>query len=377
VTIEGIAFSGFSDAAIDLQAGSGHFVGGNHFGGSVGGHPLQPNGVDIRLGAASHDSSIGSDDVADRNIIGDATGSGILLQGGGAPPLLLGTYNNAILENFVGVGWDTTTGYTNRGNGTRGIHVLGHDNTISGNVIGHNAQAGILVSNFGGANNLIESNLIGVGERGYHLPNGNAGIHFTGDTGDAPAGNVVRYNTIARNGDQGIWVEIGQRNKIRRNTIYSNGLLGIDLAAQGVNPNDDDGGIQQVDYANRGLNVPVLTSAGGGFLSGVVRGSLTTTAGDYRIDFYATYGCDDSGSGEGATWIHSGVATVTVPQGIDEGTADFAVDVGWQIQPLTIPPLSNGAAITATATDSVGNTSEFSACLPYFNDTIFEDGFDL
>jgi parallel beta-helix repeat protein len=375
LTIEGIAFSGFSDAAIDLQAGSGHFVGGDHFGGSVGGHPLQPNGIDIRLGAASHDSSIGSDDVADRNIIGDATGSGILLQGGGAPPLLLGTYNNAILNNFVGVGWDTD--YTNRGNGTRGIHVLGHDNTISGNVIGDNAQAGILVSNFGGANNVIESNLIGVGFRGFPLANGNAGIHFAGDIGNAPAGNVVRYNTIVDNGDQGVWVEIGQQNKIRRNIIFGNGLLGIDLAAQGVNPNDDDGGIQQVDYANRGLNFPVLTSAGGGYFSGVARGSLTTTGGDYRLDFYSTRGCDDSGNGEGAVWVRSSLVTVTVPQGTDEGTVDFAADVAWTPEPLSISPFSNGAAITATATDSVGNTSEFSACVAYFNDTIFEDGFGI
>jgi len=38
---------------------------------------------------------------------------------------------------------------------------------------------------------------------------------------------------------------------------------------------------------------------------------------------------------------------------------------------LTMPPL-----ITATATDVVGNTSEFSNCQPYIDDTIFEDGYD-
>ena len=32
--------------------------------------------------------------------------------------------------------------------------------------------------------------------------------------------------------------------------------------------------------------------------------------------------------------------------------------------------------ITATATDSSGNTSEFSACVNYVNDTIFSDGFE-
>ncbi len=64
--------------------------------------------------------------------------------------------------------------------------------------------------------------------------------------------------------------------------------------------------------------------------------------------------------------------TVTVPQGIDEGigTFDFAF--------TTLPtlPLSNGNAITATATDPAGDTSEFSACVSYLNDVIFADGFD-
>ena len=36
----------------------------------------------------------------------------------------------------------------------------------------------------------------------------------------------------------------------------------------------------------------------------------------------------------------------------------------------------SGDAITATATDAAGDTSEFSACMPYLNDTIFADGFD-
>jgi parallel beta-helix repeat protein len=377
LSVEGIAFSNFSDAAVDLQAGSGHFLGGNHFGGSVGGHALQPNGVDIRLGVAAHDAMIGSDDDADRNIVGDATGSGILLQGGGTPPLAIGTYNNQIVNNCIGVGWNLATNdYTNRGNGTRGLHILGHDNTISGNIIGDNVQAGILVSNYGGANNIIDGNFIGYSGRSP-VGNGNAGIHFTGDIGDAPAGNIVRFNTIAYNGDEGVWVEIGQRNKIRRNTIFNNGMLGIDLAAEGVNPNDDDGGIQQNDYANRGLNFPVLTRAAGGYETGLAEGSLTTTGGNYTLDFYASHVCDGAGNGEGQTWIHAGTVAVTVPQGTDEGTVDFAIRLAADDGRLALfRTLSDGVAITATATDSLGNTSEFSACVSYANDTIFEGGFD-
>jgi parallel beta-helix repeat protein len=373
VSIKGFGFSGFSDAAIDLQGGSGHFVAGNHFGGSIGGHALQPNGIDIRLGISAHDATIGSDDNADRNIVGDATGSGIVLQGGASPPLVLGTYNNQILNNYIGLGWSVGGGnYTNRGNGTRGIHLLGHDNTLSGNLIGDNTQAGILIDGGGALSNLIDGNFIGADAGGAVLGNGNAGIHFTGASGDAPSGNTIRYNTIANNGDEGVLVSIGQGNKIRRNRIYNNALLGIDLAAEGVTPNDDDGGIQLNDYANRGQNFPVLTGAAGGYHSGRVSGSLTTTGGDYTVDLYASPSCDASGYGEGKTWLKSGTVTVTVPQGLHQGTATFTIP--FTTTPLL--PLFGGDAITATATDAAGDTSEFSACMPYLNDTIFADGFE-
>jgi len=372
LTVKGLGFSGFSSAAVDLQGGSGHFLGGNHFGGNIGGRALQPNGIDIRLGTAAHDAMIGSDDVADRNIIGDATGSGIVLQGGGSPPLVIGTYNNQILNNYIGVGWSVTGGsYTNRGNGTRGIHMLGHDNTLSGNLIGDNLQAGILIDGDGATNNVIGGNFIGASAGGTVLGNGNAGIHFAGGTGNAPSDNTVRYNTIANNGDEGVWVEIGQGNKIRKNSIYANALLGIDLAGEGVLPNDDDSAIQQNDYANRGQNFPVLTSAAGGSNRGTVSGTLTTTAGDYTVDVYVGGACDGSGYGEGAAWRKSATVSVSAPPG-SQGTASFDIAI-------TIAPPSffvSGEAITATVTDAAGNTSEFSACHSYFNDTIFANGFE-
>ena len=372
-SIKGLGFSGFSDAAIDLQGGSGHFVAGNRFAGSIGGHALQANGVDIRLGVAAHDATVGSDDVADRNIIGDATGSGIVMQGGVSGPLVLGTYNDQILNNYIGVGWNAGTGnYTNRGNGTRGIHLLGHDNTISGNVIGDNVQAGILLDGGGARNNVIGSNSIGAGDNGATIGNGNAGIHFTSAAGGAPSGNTIRSNTIAYNGDEGVLVSIGQGNKIRKNSIFNNGLLGIDLAAEGVTPNDDDGGIQQNDYANRGQNFPVMNSAAGGYHNGRISGTLTTTGGDFTVDIYVSPACDASGNGEGKTWLTSTTVTVTVPQGLDQGIGTF--DIAFTSPPLL--PLFNGDAITATATDPAGDTSEFSSCVGYLNDVIFADGFD-
>ena len=90
--------------------------------------------------------------------------------------------------------------------------------------------------------------------------NGQAGIHFEGSANDAPEMNKVLDNTLEYNATQGVWVEIGQGNKIRRNSIQENGGLGIDLVDPGVLPNDNDAAAEPTDYANRGLNYPELSA---------------------------------------------------------------------------------------------------------------------
>jgi hypothetical protein len=62
--------------------------------------------------------------------------------------------------------------------------------------------------------------------------------------------------------------------------------------------------------------------------------------------------CDPSGYGEGQQFLSATAATTD-----GNGMAAFDVDY-----PLSIP---DGSQLTATATDSAGNTSEFSACLSF------------
>lgn len=370
VTIKGIGFSNFSTTGVDLQGGSAHSVAGNHFGGNVGGHAMQPNGYDIRLGANTHDDTVGGFGVADRNIIGDAVNSGVVIADG--------SKNHQIVGNYIGVGWSTgSSSYTNRGNGARGIYVAGDNNTISGNLIGFNAQAGIVVDSLGGHDNLILQNYIGTDVSGTNLGNSGPGIHLIGDsggTGDAPNGNTIRFNTIADNGAQGVLVDVGQGNRVRKNSIYGNATLGIDLFPVGANsPQSNDGGLHLLDEANRSQNFPVLTSATGGNEDGTVAGSLTTTPGDYTIDFYNSPGCDASGFGEGKSWLGGVSVTVPVPVVGFQGTYSFTA------LPISAPlfvTFADGSKITATATDANGNTSEFSACQNYVNDTLFTDGFE-
>ena len=365
---EGLAFSNFSDTAIDLAAGSGHLIVGNRFGGNASGHALLPNGIGVQLDAAAHDSTVGGDDNGARNILGSSTGSGIAL--------FQGTHDNQIVGNLIGVGWsgDASGHFTNLGNGARGIYLAGRDNDVSGNWIGDNAQAGIAVANGGASGNTIEDNHIGF-DRGTSGPygNGQAGIHFEGSAGDAPSANKVLDNVIYDNATQGVWVEIGLGNRIRRNSIGLNGGLGIDLVAAGVLPNDNDAAVEPPDYANRGLNYPELSSAAGGYASGTFGGQLESTIGDYRIDFYQNPGgCDPNDNRQGAYWLGSTLITISLAQTGGNGVANFSVLLGSGNYPL----LPDGSGITATATDAAGNTSEFSACLPYRNDTIFADGFE-
>jgi hypothetical protein len=366
--VEGLAFSNFSDAAIDLGAGSGHLIVGNRFGGNASGRALLPNGIGVQLDAAAHDSTVGGDDDGARNILGGSTGSGIAL--------FQGTHGNQIVGNLIGVGWSGDAGghFTDVGNGTRGIYLAGHDNEISGNWIGDNVQSGVAVANGGATGNTIEDNHIGFawGTTGP-FGNGQAGVHFSGSQGDAPSANKVLDNTIEHNATQGVWVEIGPENRVRRNSIGFSGGLGIDLVNAGVLANDNDGAVQPLDYANRGLNYPVLSVAAGGFASGTFGGMLESTLGDYRIDFYQTLaGCDPNDNRQGQIWIGSTLITISTGAIGGDGVQSFSV----LLHSGSYPLLPDGAGITATATDSGGNTSEFSACMPYLNDTIFADGFE-
>jgi hypothetical protein len=209
-------------------------------------------------------------------------------------------------------------------------------------------------------------NDIGADASDVVFANSSSGIRLIGDpSGPAPDNNVFFYNTIAHNGTQGILVDAGHANSIRLNSIHNNAQLGIDLGVTGVNANDNDGAVQAVELANRGQNFPVLTNASGGNGSGTVSGTLSTTAGTYTIDFYNSDGCDSSGNGEGRYWV--GSTTLSVP------TSGFSVSIAPSIPFFKFV---DGSAIIATATDSSGNTSEFSACKTYDNDTVFADDFE-
>ncbi len=361
--VEGLAFSGFAGAAISLRGGNGSTVEGVRIGGSASGYSLDPSNYGILVGSNAIFTTIGGGENRQRNVIGDALTDGIEIE---ASDVVHGTQ---VINNYIGVGWNVASGaFTNRGNGLYGVHVGGHDASVSGNVIGFNAQEGLVLWAFGDPDvdgNVISGNYIGISPLGGDIHNGADGVRLLAE----PHDNTIEDNTIANNNGSGITVEGGAGNRLRGNSIHDNGYLGIDLGGDGPTANDNDS--SSSISANRGQNFPVLTAATGGHRSGTASGSLTSTPGTYRIEFFSSYACDPSGNGEGQFVIgHKNVTIPGAPLISGQGTAAFTAPIDSLF--LIVP----GIVITATATDSSANTSEFSACQAYTDDTIFANGFE-
>lgn len=360
VTVRGLAFSGFDTAAINLKGGANHIVSGIRVGGNASGVALDPVGIGVYVDSGVSGVTIGGSDVSARNIIGDAIDAGIHLAGASSPTPAAS--DNQIVNNYVGLGWNqASSAFTNRGNGGSGIFMAGDHNAVYFNQIAANGIDGVQLNNTGAHDNLIVFNQIGT-----VIGNGRNGVTALA----AAYANNILLNTIAQNTGAGVRIASGQQNEISQNSIQGNGGLGIDLAGAGVTPNDDDSAAQAADYANRGLNFPVLTDAIGGHAAGYVRGSLTTTPGDYQLELYANPSCDISGYGQGGAYIGIATVSVTADPSSGQGTATFEARI------VATSGALGGSSISATAIDGVGNTSEFSACLSYVDDTIFDSGFE-
>jgi hypothetical protein len=218
--------------------------------------------------------------------------------------------------------------------------------TIDGNLIAANEGSGIdLIDTSSG--NVVTNNFIGVNAAGATtLGNAGSGVYI--DSADNQIGTPAAGNSIAYNGSNGVTVALSDtdvRNTIRGDNIYFNGGLGIDLGDDGVTPND----AQDPDFGpNEFQNYPVLTSVSLAGSNATISGTLNSTpSSTFIIDFFASVIWDTSTFGEGQKYLGSTAVTTDA-----SGNASFSATVGG------VPSGFNYFA--ATATDSVGNTSEFS-----------------
>lgn len=264
---------------------------------------------------------------------------------------------NTVTSNFIGT---DKFGMVDLGNDHDGVSLVEgtHDNFVNNNLISGNDFDGVGIQGFNnfpfGAPiltyaNRIDFNLIGLTAGGGPLPNTFHGVAL-GTYGPAfwgcALGNTIGPNNrIAYNGMDGVYVWEdainvfnGDRNLITQNSIFDNAGLGIDLHANGVTLNDP--GDPDV-LANEEMNFPIIDSAkiSGGVTT--VYGFLDTPAPNTATVEVFKARLDPTGFGEGQVYL---------------GSVLPAAGGLWSI---TFATLVNGDSVTATATDAVNNTSEF------------------
>ena len=313
------------------------------------------DGVVIDNGAASN--LIGAVVTGFGNYIAASTFKGIFI-GEGA-------HDNSVLSNDIGTNLQGAfqSGY---GNVQTGIDIFSAPrNTIGGAVAQAGAApgnlivgngAGIAIAGADSQGNSVLGNVIaqsqgfsagGVQGPGYGI------LLVSGASNNQIGGpDQVDSNRIFLNKAAGVFLDSGTGDSIRRNLIYQNTGLGIDLAPAGPNPN------QPRETSSSGPNIlqntPVLNFAtvgadgSGESIAGTMEGQRTTT---YTIEFYTgttSQNADGSEADDAETFLISHTV-MTNSSGI--ALFDFSLPDG---------SVQAGTILRATATDPSGDTSEFS-----------------
>lgn len=359
--IYGLVIINFSSDGIELDGTDNTQIFCNHIGIEEDGTTAAGNTYGIRLDSGTFDNIIGGttdDERNQRNVISGNSGRGIYLDPQAQRTIITGNYIGTNAFGLSAVGNDI--GIRDDGGNTE---IGGEDahqrNVISGNrngiEVGTNGDNGHYLNNYIGPNALGGSG-IGNTHNGIWLFE-SAGANVGNENieiGTASAPNKIAYNTR-----DGIMMTYAAGDPattdgvtIRYNSIHDNGQRGIDLDNDGVTPNDafdGDAGSNELQ------NYPTFSSATDSTTIGnpsqiTLIGNLASTASQtFTVDFYHNPTCDSSGYGEGRTYIAS-TSVFVGAAGSGSFNQTYVVDV----------PI--GSFITATATDSDGNTSEFSQC---------------
>ncbi len=343
--ISGNGDGSINDHGIDIDNGGFNRIEGNRIGTTASGTAALPNtGAGINFDGTAGTNTIGGSSAAARNLISGNFARGIDLISSSAR-------GNVIQGNYVGTDLTGTTAIPNF-NG--GVEVTALDTTIGGsgagegNLLSGNSGNGLSIGCCSGNNTVVRGNKIGTDVTGtLALPNSAEGIYVFSDVNTLGGTNAGEGNLIAFNTGGGIAVYSGaDRTAILGNSIHSNTGLGIDLNDNGVTLNDagdpDTG-------ANNLQNYPALSRAAIGPVDTQVAGTLNSRSNSsYRLEFFLNTAADSSGYGEGQTFL---VATNVTT----DASGNAPIDVTFA------GLLTTNSFITATATDTNNNTSEFSA----------------
>lgn len=243
---------------LDDRANENH-IQGNRIGTNVDGSGLLPNVIGILVAS--------TDTPAVNNTIGGADpGSGNLIGGNAIGIAVINTATETLIEgNFIGT---DELGVADLGNTDKGIEISASQTvkTVRNNKIAF-SQHGVLL----GTHTLVEE-------------------------------NEIFWNDI------GINVVSGFGNRLLRNSIYGNSVLGIDLrnddgeGAPNFPQDSGDGDLGGNDSQNFPTLLSVTASATGTLVEGVLVSSLFS---NYSLEFFASLSQHPTGFGEGKTFLGS------------------------------------------------------------------------
>ncbi len=411
-TVQGLVISGFSGAGIVIEGPGGDLVQANQVGTDPSGTRAQPNGVGIEVVGCSS-NTIGGASVGMGNLISGNLGAGVEVVRSTQD-----STNNLIAGNLIGTTANGSAPLGNQGNGIliegASGNIIGGDGSSAGNVVSANLENGIDLASAATAT-LISGNLIGTTANGLqalgnqddgillesatsntiggttasdgnvisgNLGNGvetlapstgnifeandigtdRTGTQELGNLGngislgssqnsvgglDSGAGNTIAYNGTGSVGAGVQLVGLVTQDSILSNSIHDNAGLGINLG-DGPTPNHQPGTIGPNNFQD----FPIITSAKTDGKTTTITGTLLGEPNSaYTIQIFWNPTADSSGYGEGQDEVFTtAVATDS------NGNCAFTLTL-----PASILP---GGVISATATDSSGNTSEFSADVP-------------
>jgi len=312
-----------------------------------------------KLGTAALGNIKGGVHVSGTNHQIGSSGKGNLISGNGGAGIAVVAPATVIKiqSNFIGTSAD---GESAVGNDigveiglTSGAYsmLIGGSLYGEGNLVSGNHGEGLLLYNHA----QVAGNRIGMDQSGLNeLPNGGDGILIKGDNNRI--GTPQYPNSIAHNGGHGVAVitESGSagNNTLSGNNIWDNGKLGIALGGDSVLANDPG----DADTGDNNLqNYPMMVSA---IHDPVAEQTTVTATLDsapqtlFFVEFFVNTACDPTGYGEGEQMAASKIVTTN---------AGGHADVTGIYEPYHFIA---GGFITATATSSDGDTSEFSNCIP-------------
>ena len=349
----GNVISGNSQHGIQIlnAASSGNRVEGNLIGTDYTGQEAVGNNI-------SGISMTSSNTILKNNVI-----SGNSLSGPTAGIDISGTtaINNLITGNKIGT---NSTGDASLGNIGSGVRIRSPQNVIGGleaddyNIISGNSQAGIFLFGNDANENSILGNYIGTNNAGSQtIGNGTHGIAIGGNANNQIGnGTSEGSNVIAYNNSDGIRIEVfGTEptigNSILQNSIHSNGLLGIDLAGNGITENDED---DSDTGPNNLQNFPEISSATYDDLTNslLITFMVPSAPSNSEYPLIAEFFATNPDERQGKVFLGAGEFT---EEDFSNGFKELSLTIAEGIE------LVAGDQITGTATDNGGNTSEFGA----------------